>query len=79
MRRSTAKILSVISAIAVVIICLLFAPSGNTGAVAVVFLLYLPFGIWLNSKMRCPHCGRWPRKGDFWAEYCAGCGEKLED
>ena len=79
MSRSTAKILSVISAITVVIICLLFVPSGNQGAMTIVVLLYMPFAIWLNSKQRCPHCGRWPRKGDFWAEYCRSCGEKLDD
>ena len=79
MSRSTAKILSVICAIAAVVVCLLFVPSGNKGAMTLVFLAYLPIGIWLNSKQRCPHCGAWPRKGDFFATYCRHCGEKLDD
>ena len=79
MRRSTAKILSVISMILAVVLCFLFIPSGNTTAMIIVFIAYLPIAIVLNYFQRCRHCGRWPRKGDFFAEFCAGCGHALED
>ena len=79
MKRSTAKLLSVICGIIAVVIACLFIPSGNKVAMTLVFLVYLPIGIWLNYMQRCPHCGRWPRKGDFFAQYCSGCGMPLDD
>ena len=79
MRRSTARLLSVICAVAAVILCCLFIPSGNKAAMAVVLLIYLPIGIYLNYCQRCRHCGAWPRKGSFFHEYCPSCGEPLDD
>lgn len=79
MSRSTARILSVVCAVVALIICCLFIPSGNQGAATIVFLLYLPIAIWLNSCQRCKHCGRWPRRGEFFASYCPRCGEPLDD
>ncbi len=79
MRRSTAKLLSVVCLIAAVVIACLFIPSGNQAAMAIVFLIYLPIAIVLNYFQRCRHCGRWPRKGDFFNEYCPGCGKPLND
>ena len=79
MSRSTAKFLSVICMIAVILIMFLVAFSGNESVVYIVFVCYLPIAIYLNYCQRCRHCGRWPRKGDFWAEYCPGCGKKLDD
>ena len=79
MRRSTAKLLSVICSIAVILICCLFIPSGNEAAITIIFILYIPILILLNYYQRCPHCGRWPRKGDFWHEYCPRCGQPLDD
>ena len=79
MSRSTAKFLSVIFAIALILICVFMIPSGNEAGAIIACLVYLPIGIYLNYCQRCRHCGRWPRKGDFWAEYCPGCGKKLDD
>ena len=79
MSRSTARVLSIICAVITVIICCLFIPSGNEAAMMIVFLLYLPIAIWLNYCQRCRHCGRWPRRGDFFNEYCPRCGEPLDD
>ena len=78
MSRSTAKILSVICAIAAVVIACLFIPSGNKAAMAIVLLIYLPIGITLLYFQRCPHCGRWPGRYDFFDEYCPRCGNPLE-
>ena len=79
MSRSTAKILSIVCAVVAVVIACLFIPSGNKAASMIVFLIYIPIGVYLNYCQRCRHCGRWPRKGDFWDEYCPHCGEKLDD
>ena len=79
MRRTTAKLLTIISTVVVILITLLLAPSGNTALMTVIVILYFPILIYLNYCQRCKHCGRWPRRGDFFAEYCAGCGEKLDD
>ena len=79
MRRSTAKILSIVCTIVAVVIACMFIPSGNEAGSMIVFIIYIPIAIFLNYCQRCPHCGRWPRKGDFWDEYCPRCGEKLDD
>ena len=79
MKRSVAKALSVISAIAAIVIAMVFIPSGNEAAITAVFLVYLPIAIWLNYCQRCKHCGRWPRRGDFFDTYCPGCGQPYED
>ena len=78
MSRSLAKLLSVICAITAIVICCLFILSGNNIAMTIVLIIYLPIAIVLNYFQRCRHCGRWPRKGDFFAEYCAGCGKPLD-
>lgn len=79
MRRSTAKILSVISMILTVVLCFMFIPSGNTTAMIIIFIVYIPIAIVLNYFQRCRHCGRWPQRGDFRNEYCPGCGKPLDD
>ncbi len=79
MSRSTAKLLSVILAIVVVIICCGFIFSDHQAAVIFTFIIYLPVALYLNYCQRCKSCGRWPRKGDFWDEYCPRCGAPLDD
>ena len=79
MKRSTARILSILCAIAAIVICCFFIPSGNKAAMIIVLLIYLPFGILLNYFQRCKHCGRWPHKGDFFIQYCPRCGCALDD
>ena len=78
MSRSTAQLVSIISAIVVVLICFFFVPSGNKTAMIIVLVIYMPFALYLQSCQRCKHCGRRPRKGDFLDEYCPHCGEPLE-
>ena len=79
MKRSTAKALSVICAVVAIVACCLFISSENQLAMAVILAIYLPIAILLNYFQRCRHCGRWPRKHDFWAEYCPRCGKPLDD
>ena len=79
MSRSTAKLLSTICAIAVILLTFVMAVYGNETGAMVVLLLYLPVAIYLSYCRRCRHCGRWPRKGDFWAEYCPRCGKKMDE
>ena len=78
MSRGTAKILEIVSAVAFVLLMILFAKTGNVVGAIIAVAVYVPIGRYLRYCQRCRHCGRWPRKGDFWAEYCSRCGEKLE-
>lgn len=79
MSRSTAKVLIVIATL------ILFAVIGISALVYSKALLMGAFLVWtllylLGSYfMRCPHCGRWPGKGDFFSHYCRWCGESLDD
>ena len=79
MRRSTVKLLSIISAVIFLIIACAFIPSGNAVASYITLLIYLPIALVLLYFQRCPHCGRWPRKGDFFDSYCPRCGKPLDD
>lgn len=79
MKRSTAKFLSVLAAILAVVLACLFISSGNKLAIRIILAIYIPVAIVLNSFQRCRHCGRWPRKGDFWHDYCPGCGNPMDD
>ena len=80
MSRSAAKIWQIVAAIiAFVLAAVLTIVCKYQGAAFIVLGIYLPIGLWLSSKLRCPHCGYWPRKGHFWDEYCPRCGEPLDD
>ena len=79
MKRSVAKLLSVISVIIWVIVAFAFAASGNKGAVIISLLVYFPVIMVLNHFQRCPHCGAWPRRGSFFHEYCPHCGKPLDE
>jgi hypothetical protein len=70
---------SIISVIVLIIVCIILKISRNEGAVIVMVLFYLPFGLYLSYCQRCRHCGRWPTKGHLFDEYCPGCGELLDD
>ena len=80
MSRSAAKIWNIVATIvAVVLASVLAGIRGDLGAGFVVLGFYSPIGFWLGSKLCCPHCGAWPRKGHFWDRYCPRCGEPLDD
>lgn len=77
MSRSTARILSTVCVIAVILTFFLMALSGNETGAIIAFLIYLPIDIYLSYCQRCRHCGRWPRRSEFWIKYCPRCGKKL--
>ena len=79
MRRRVARILYFVILVVGMLLMALFAslqmPTISYIAMAATFagMIYCIY------QLRCPYCGRWPRKGDLFAAYCAGCGEKLDD
>ena len=80
MRRSTAKILAVVAAALAIILaiaCIFIFDSKYAGYV--VLAIYFPIGIWIDSQLRCPYCGAWPRKGHSFHQYCPKCGMPLDD
>ena len=77
MRRTHLKILQIVNIIVMVVLMLIFwkqeiiLPFICIGSIVIsIVLAYL---------LRCPYCGRWPKKGDEWNGYCPRCGEKYED
>ena len=77
MRHSTARTLSIISMVVVILLGLILIPSENELAMMILFVIYIPIAIVLNYFQRCPHCGAWPRKGSLFDEYCPRCGGRL--
>ena len=78
MSRSTAKTVFVIYSIVVIILSFLLFGTGNLWSIFLLIVLAQPFSIYLAHCMRCKHCGRWPRKGDFSLERCPRCDHRLE-
>ena len=78
MGRRNLKLLSVILSILVMATCITFMRSGNNTVITITLTVYIPIQIYLNYCMRCKHCGRWPRRGNIFTEYCPYCGESLE-
>lgn len=79
MSRSIAKVLSVISVIAVFILVFVFAANQNETAMYITMAIWFVIYLVLMYFQRCPHCGAWPRKGSFFDEYCPRCGGSLYD
>ena len=80
MKRSTAKMLQVIAGVITVILATFFAIKyQNKTLIYLPLAIYVPIAIWLNSKLRCPYCGAWPRKGHSFHQYCPKCGMPLDD
>ena len=79
MKRSTAKLLSVICMILAIVLVVIFIFSGNQIGELLVLLVYTPICLILLYFQRCPHCGAMPRKGSFFDEYCPHCGNNLND
>ena len=77
MKRGLLKTLQLINVVVMVILMLVFRKWDVVvylvGGVCIVLSIVLCY------FLRCPHCGRWPRKGDFWNEFCPGCGYRLSD
>ena len=78
MSRGTAKSLEIVSAVVFVLLMILFAKTGNVVGAIIAVAVYVPIGRYLRYCRRCKHCGRWPRKGGFFDEFCPNCGKKME-
>ena len=79
MSRKTARVLSVVWAVIVVIMACICKFTENEYGTYILLIVALPVGFYLARCQRCRHCGRWPRKGDYWEEYCPGCGKKHDE
>ena len=77
MRRSTLKILQIVNIVAMVVLMLVF--QNLKTLMYLVCFAAIVISIVLAYLLRCPYCGRWPKKGDEWNGYCPRCGEKLDD
>lgn len=79
MSRSTAKALTLLSTLVFVIIMIIAALNNAKAVIIVSGILWLILNFILSHFARCRHCGRWPGRGEFFAEYCSRCGEPLDD
>ena len=80
MKRRTAKILQIINILMMMvleILCLVIFES--KGLAYVVIGIACVIALWLNTYLRCPYCGAYPRKGNIFHKYCPKCGNSLED
>ena len=78
MGRTLAKILYFVIFVVGLVVMAVFYSRGNETLAYITAGITIVGTLFCCYHMRCPHCGRWPRKGDFFAEYCAGCGEPLD-
>ena len=77
MSRSHLKILQIVNIIAMVVLMLVFHKQETI--MTLIAIGAIAISILLAYLLRCPYCGRWPKKGDEWNGYCPRCGEKLDD
>ena len=79
MKRKTAKILCIVTLIGMAVL-LGVGGAVMTWDINLVFhcaALYVPIFIWLSSKLRCPHCGSWPRRRRYFDNVCSQCGKDM--
>ena len=78
MRRSTAKILTllvVLAMVAAVVVCKI--TGWDTALILIELAGFIVLAV-LSLFLRCPNCGRLPGRGGFFYEYCPYCGEWLD-
>ena len=79
MRRRIVKILCFVIFLVGMLLMLLFGTQGNEKAAYITAVVTFVGTAFCTYLLRCPHCGRWPGKHDFFAEYCPRCGEPLDE
>ena len=77
MSRTMLKALYIVDLIAMFILFCVFRT--NLVALYTVAGVAIALGLFLSYKLRCPHCGAWPRKGSLFHEYCPKCGQPLDE
>ena len=78
MRRSTAKILTLLVVLAMIVALLVCEITGSHGAAFLIVLVGMMILAVLSLFFRCPNCGHLPRRGGLFDEYCSHCGEWLD-
>ena len=78
MRRSTAKILTLLVVLAMIVALLVCEITGSHGAALWIVLVGMMILAVLSLFLRCPSCGHLPRRGGLFDEYCSHCGEWLD-
>lgn len=79
MKRWIYKLIIVVATLLLLLVAVL-SKIGLSGAwCGVATVVYIGIMIVCNYSLRCPYCGRWPRRGGFLAKYCPRCGAKLDE
>ena len=78
MDRNTAKCLLIVGSACMAALAAIFALANNKTAAIIVGIIWVIGYLVLCYFMRCPHCGKWPGKYDFFDGYCPRCGEPLD-
>lgn len=78
MRRSTAKLLTLLVVVVMVVAAVVCEIIGYDSALFMIELACLMVLAILSRFLRCPSCGRLPGRGGFFYEYCPYCGEMLD-
>lgn len=79
MSRSKAIIAYLISLVVMIILFAVLSVSKMETEAFLVMFAWAIFVAVLSRYLRCPHCGRLPRIGHWFANYCSFCGESLYD
>ena len=78
MRRSTAKVLTLLVVVVMVVALVVCEIAGWNTALFLFELACLMVLAVLSKYLRCPKCGLLPGRGGFFYEYCPYCGEWLD-
>ena len=78
MRRSTAKLLTLLVVVVMVVALVVCKITGSDVAAFLIILACAVVYAILIKFLRCPGCGRLPDRVGFFYEYCPYCGEWLD-
>lgn len=79
MKRWIYKLIIVVATMLLLLVAVLFKIGLDGAWCGVATVVYIGIITVCEFSLRCPYCGRWPRRGSFWAKYCPRCGAKLDE
>ena len=79
MKRRIFKLIIVVATLLFLLVVVLSQFGLNRELFYLASVVYVGTIIVCEFSLRCPYCGRWPRRGSFWAKYCPRCGAKLDE
>lgn len=79
MKRSVAKIAYILSIVVGMLLMMVCAIAKLDILVFLCAVVTVVANAAYCYFLRCPECGRWPRKGTIFTTYCPHCGEPLND